>query len=117
MIPSAPVLGLLAGALGVLGTVPYVRDTLRGTTRPHRGTWFIWGGLAIVVLFSQSADGASWSLVAAGVSAALTSVVFLLALRRGDGNLRLSERLVILIAGVGVTVGSSPASRSWARDA
>ena len=60
------ILGLAAGLIGVFDTIPYVRDTLRGATRPHRGTWLIWGVLAIVVCLSQYADGASWSLVMAG---------------------------------------------------
>ena len=51
------------GLVGVADTVPYVRDTVRGRTRPHRGTWLIWGVLAIVACVSQRADGASWSLV------------------------------------------------------
>ena len=102
MSATAPVLGLLAGALGIIGTVPYVRDTLRGTTRPHRGTWFIWSALAIIVVLSQYADGASWSLVAAVVSAVLTSIVFALALQRGEGRLRPGERAVIAVAGIGV---------------
>jgi hypothetical protein len=57
----------LAGAIGVADMIPYVRDTLRGTTRPHRGTWLVWGALAIVVCFSQHADGASWSLIMAAI--------------------------------------------------
>ena len=57
------VLGLAAGLIGVADTIPYVRDTLRGATRPHRGTWLIWGVPAVVVSLSQYADGASWSLV------------------------------------------------------
>ena len=57
LITLAPVFGVLAGVVGVVDTVPYVRDILRGTTRPHRGTWFIWGMLAIVVCVSQRADG------------------------------------------------------------
>ena len=43
MSELAPVLGVLAGVVGVADTIPYVRDTLRGVTRPHRGTWLIWG--------------------------------------------------------------------------
>jgi hypothetical protein len=39
MFELAPALGLLAGGLGVADTVPYVRDPLRGATRPHRGTF------------------------------------------------------------------------------
>jgi hypothetical protein len=49
LITLAPVFGGLAGVVGVVDTVPYVRDILCGTTRPHRGTWFIWGLLAVVV--------------------------------------------------------------------
>jgi hypothetical protein len=47
MTEIAPLLGVLAGAIGVADMIPYVRDTLRGTTRPHRGTWLIWGALGI----------------------------------------------------------------------
>ena len=61
----APVLGLLAGVVGIADTIPYVRDTVRGSTRPHRGTWLIWSVLAMVVCLSQRADGASRSLIIA----------------------------------------------------
>ena len=81
LITLAPVFGVLAGVVGVVDTVPYVRDIVRGTTRPHRGTWFIWGMLAIVVCVSQRADGASWSLVMAGTQAVITSFIFVLAIR------------------------------------
>ena len=43
MSDLAPVFGVLAAVVGVADTIPYVRDTLRGSTRPHRGTWLIWG--------------------------------------------------------------------------
>ena len=74
----APVLGILAGVAAVVNTIPYIRDIVRGTTRPHRGTWLIWAVLAVVVYGSQRADGASWSLIMAGAQAMLTGLVFLL---------------------------------------
>jgi hypothetical protein len=77
---TAPILGLLAGAVGIADTIPYVRDIARGSTRPHRGTWFIWGVLAIIVCLSQRADGASWSLIMAAAQAVLTSAIFLLSI-------------------------------------
>jgi hypothetical protein len=98
----ALVLGLLAGVVSVADTIPYVRDTLRGTTTPHRGTWMIWGLLAIVVTSSQHADGASWSLVMAGAQAVLTSLIFLLALRRGMGGVTASDALLMMVAACGV---------------
>ena len=102
MIETVVVLGLAAGLIGVFDTIPYVRDTLRGTTRPHRGTWLIWGVLAIVVSLSQYADGASWSLVMAGVQAVLTSLIFVLSIRRGEGGVSPAELTMIAIASAGV---------------
>ncbi len=96
------VLGVLAGLVGVADTVPYVRDTLRGTTRPHRGAWLIWSVLAFVVCLSQRADGASWTLAMAGTQAIVTSFVFVLAIRWGEGGLRPAEAATIALAGAGV---------------
>ena len=98
----APVLGLLAGVVGIADTIPYVRDTVRGTTRPHRGTWLIWSVLAIVVCLSQRADGASWSLIMAATQALLTSAVFLLSIRRGEGGLSPADVFMVTLAGGGV---------------
>jgi hypothetical protein len=102
MSDAAPVLGLLAGLVSVADTIPYVRDTLRGSTRPHRGTWLIWAVLAIVVCWSQRADGATWSLVMAAAQAVLISLIFMLAIRRGEGGLSRTELVMIAIAGAGV---------------
>ena len=102
MIEYVAVLGIAAGIVGVVDTIPYVRDTLRGATRPHRGTWLIWGVLAVVVSLSQYADGASWSLIMAATQAVLTGVIFGLSIRRGVGGLTPADIVMILIAGGGV---------------
>ena len=96
------VLGVLAGAVGVADTIPYVRDILRGATRPHRGTWLIWGVLAVVACLSMRADGATWSLVMAACQAVLTGVVFVLALRWGVGGVGWLERVMLVVAAAGV---------------
>lgn len=98
----APVFGVLAVVAGVANTIPYVRDTLRGVTRPHRGTWLIWSVLAIVVFLSQHADGASWSLLMPAAQTILTGGVFVLAIRRGVGGVSATERAMIAIAAAGV---------------
>jgi hypothetical protein len=98
----APLLGVLAGAMSVADTVPYVRDILRGRTRPHRGTWLIWGTLAVVVVLSQRADGASWSLVMVAADAVLTLLILALSIRRGVGGVTHGEVALIGIAGLGV---------------
>jgi hypothetical protein len=98
----APVLGVLAGVVGIVDTIPYIRDTVRGATRPHRGTWLIWGVLGTLVCLSQRADGASWSLIMAAVQAVLTSAIFLLSIRHGEGGLSPTEAVMVALAGAGV---------------
>ena len=98
----APIFGVLAALVGIGDTIPYVRDTVRRTTSPHRGTWLIWSVLAIVVSLSQRADGASWSLVVAGTQAVLTSLIFVLAVRVGTGGVSKGDLVLIAIAGAGV---------------
>jgi hypothetical protein len=39
MTDLAPMLGVLAALVGIADTIPYIRHTLHGSTRPHRGTW------------------------------------------------------------------------------
>ena len=102
MTDVAPLLGVLAALVGIADTLPYIRDTLRGATRPHRGTWLIWSALTIVVLLSQRADGATWSLLMTAVQVVLTTLTFLLAIRRGEGGVSARERVMIAIAGGGV---------------
>jgi hypothetical protein len=100
---AAPFLGVLAGLLGIADTLPYIRDTVRGATRPHRGTWLIWCVLGVVVCLSQRADGASWSLVMSAVQATSTVIIFLLAIPRGEGGLSRRDAIMMAIALGGVT--------------
>jgi hypothetical protein len=101
-VAVVPVLGVLAGLIAFADTIPYIRDIFRGSTRPHRGTWLIWSVLAVVVCLSQRADGASWSLIMAATQGAATSLVFLLAIRHGEGGVSTADLVLIAIAGGGV---------------
>jgi hypothetical protein len=98
----APILGISAALVGIAGNVPYIRDTLRRSTRPHRGTWLIWCVLAIVVCLSQRADGASWSLLMAGTHVVLNAAILALAVRLGTGGLSAADRAMITLGGAGV---------------
>jgi hypothetical protein len=102
MSELAPVFGIFAVGVAVADTVPYVRDVLRGTTRPHRGTWLVWGLLAIVVTLSQHSDGASWSVLVAAAQAGLTLGVFALSIRRGEGRFSSADAVMLAIAAGGI---------------
>lgn len=94
--------GVAAGILSVVDGAPYIRDTLSGRTRPHRGTWLIWCVLAIVAFASQVAEGGAWSLVMIGTQAVFTTIIWLLSIRRGVGGVSTAERLLLGVAGLGL---------------
>jgi hypothetical protein len=94
--------GILAGILQLVATAPYLRDILRGTTTPQRATWTIWATLSLVVLASQWASGASWSLVLTVGQVVSCGGIFLLALRRGVGGVSPLELSLLGVAALGV---------------
>ena len=94
--------GIASGVISLIDPIPYIRDTLRGATRPHRGTWLIWSVLGTVAFASQAADGGTWSLVMVGVQATTITFTFLLSLRFGQGALTHRERVLVGIAAIGV---------------
>ncbi len=79
-------IGEIAGIIHILAFVPYFIAILHGTTRPHRGSWFVWAALSFALLVSYDAVGgeeAIWSPVAMFVG---SSVIFLMSLRYGVGG-------------------------------
>jgi hypothetical protein len=102
MFEAAATFALLGGVLGAAESIPYVRDTWRRTTVPHRGSWLIWGVIEVVAVESQLADGARWSLVPLIAQAVGTCVVFALSIWLGSGGLTRVELTLIALAGVGL---------------
>ncbi|KNG92274.1 hypothetical protein [Pseudaestuariivita atlantica] len=96
-------MGLTAAALGTLAYLPYLRDTLRGDTRPHRATWLIWAVLSSISTVSQAYEGATSSLWFSGVQSGGTIIVFLLSIRMGMGSyLSRADALTLLAAVCGL---------------
>jgi hypothetical protein len=93
---------LVGTIISLFDAVPYIRDTLRGSTRPHRGTWLIWTTLAWLVLASNRADGAVWSILPLTAQALQNCVIFSLSIRRGEGGVDPLDRLMLAIAGLGI---------------
>jgi hypothetical protein len=75
--------GIAAAVISLIDPVPYLRDILRGATRPHRGTWLIWSALGATAFASQPADGATWSLALVGVQTVMMALILVLSIRFG----------------------------------
>lgn len=91
--------GYISGVFIFLSFLPYLRDILRGTTKPERGSWLIWAVLGSIAFFSQLAEGASYSLYLAGIQALGDIAVFVLALKYGFGGVEKRDRVALVGAG------------------
>lgn len=97
--------GMLSAVLSAFAYLPYIRDTLRGTTHPQRASWLIWSVLGSIAFFSQLYEGATASLWFAGAQVSGTIVVFLLSLRCGVGGLvNKPDACVLLAAALGLAL-------------
>lgn len=57
------VMAVLAGVLTIISVVPYVRDMIKGTTRPNIVSWGLWCLIQAIFAAAQFAEGASLSIV------------------------------------------------------
>jgi hypothetical protein len=69
-----------AGILTIVSVVPYVRDMLKGTTRPNIVSWGIWCLVQAIFAAAQIAEGASLSVVLPIAEVATVGLVVVLGL-------------------------------------
>ncbi len=77
------ILGIFSALLVIAATVPYLIDTIKNNTRPHRVTWGIILSINIVGYTNQLASGAKDSLWFLAAATLMTSLVFLASLWHG----------------------------------
>lgn len=75
------VLALIATLLIIAAYYPYIRDILRGTTKPHAYSWFISALVTFIACGLQFSDGAGWGTVPTFVAAIAGFIIFGLSLR------------------------------------
>jgi hypothetical protein len=100
---TAPLLfGYLSGLVNIPGYPPYIRDVLKGTTKPERATWCIWSVLGLIAFFSQLAEGATHSLWLTGVQTVGVVGIFSLSIWKGEGGLTGRDIVCLGLASLGV---------------
>jgi hypothetical protein len=53
-----PIVGSIAVLLTFVGYIPYIIDTIKGKTKPHLYTWFVWGVITLAAFTLQLSAGA-----------------------------------------------------------
>jgi hypothetical protein len=95
-------IGALAGLVAVTQGAPYIVSVLRGHSRPHRASFGIWAGVGMVLSASYITAGARTTIWAGLALLAQDIIVFLLAIKRGEGGLGHFDLACVAVAVVAV---------------
>src|SRR5262249_46290544 len=80
------ILGIASSLIFLACDFPYLRDTIRAKTKPHRITWAVILLLNVVGFANQLASGARNSLWLFGAGALMTGAIFVASLKNGIGG-------------------------------
>lgn len=107
--------GAVAVGLTLYAFLPYLRDTLRGSVRPHVFSWVIWGATTVVVFVAAVQSGGGLGAWVIGLSGTLTLCVAALAwIRRADVSITRLDWCFLLGAASSLPLWYVTSSPLWA---
>ena len=96
---SNEVFSAIAMGLTFVAFYPYIRAILKGKTRPHVFSWFIWAAVTFTVATAQLAGGAGVGAWPIAVSGLITGGVALLALSKSaDTSIHRADWIFLALA-------------------
>lgn len=99
------IFGLIAISLTFVGYVPYLQDILKGQTKPHLYSWFLWGFVTLVVFALQASHQAGLGGVVTLTAALMCFVVIVMGARFGSlAKATLSDKISALLAISGLMI-------------
>lgn len=98
------VLGVFAALLTFVAFFLYVRSALREGTKPHPFTWFLITIIDTTVFVAQVLNGGGPGTWAVGTGAALSGIVFLIALIYGEKRIARIDWICLALALFGIAI-------------
>jgi hypothetical protein len=98
------VIGILAGILGIVMFIPYIRDILKHKTKPERASWLIWSLLGLIAVSSQLAKGATDSIWMTVAQTFGTITIFILSFTYGFGGFVKRDIFALIAALFGLSL-------------
>ena len=98
------VFGIVAAILTLTGYAPYIRDTIKGKTRPHVYSWFLYTLIAFLVFgiqYRHNAGAGAYITLTAGM---LCLLLFFLGLRSGEKHITRFDTGVLILTLVAIGI-------------
>ncbi len=98
------VFATVGSLIGLLSFVPYFRDILNRSTKPHVFSWFLWSLLVGITFFIQLSEGAGAGAWVTGIEALCCFAVTVFAFTRGEKNITRSDWVCFCLALVAIVL-------------
>ena len=93
-------LGIIAIVIAFVSYIPYIRDIIKGKTKPHAFPWFVYSLMTGIAFFGQIAGGGGAGAWVNGLTAVVCFIIFIFGLIKGRANITLIDWVSLLGAGV-----------------
>ncbi len=91
--------GIIAAVIAFFAYIPYIREIIRGDSKPKQATWLIWTILGLTYTVSAIIEGGA-AILFVGADSIAQGSVFLAALYYGTGKFTNSDKLALIVAGI-----------------
>jgi hypothetical protein len=98
------IISVIAIILVIVGYLPYIKDTIKGKTRPHAFSFFLWSLITFVVFALQIKNGGgagSWITFFLGFIIFLT---FILSLKNGKRDIRNIDYVFLILTLIAISL-------------
>ncbi len=92
------IIGIIAVVITFVGYIPYIRDTVKGKTKPHIYSWFIWAFVTFIIFALQILGHGGAGTFTTLATAVLCLIIFILGLRNGEKNITKFDTAVFVVA-------------------
>ena len=92
------IIGIIAIALTFIGYAPYFRDLLKGKTKPHIFSWFIWAIVTSIIYALQVSAGAGLGALVTLAVAIISLFIFILGFKNGNKIIKKIDIVFLVLA-------------------
>jgi hypothetical protein len=97
-------IGIIAVILTFVGYTPYIYDTIKGKTKPHIYSWFIWAFVTFIIFALQVFGRAGVGSFVTLATAVLCLTIFILGLRNGKKDITKFDTVSFLISLIAIGI-------------
>lgn len=97
-IIAKEILGFCSIFLALIGYVPYIYGMVKGRTRPHAFTWFVWALLTFIAFFAQFDQGGGVGSWLMGFTAIMTLGISLAAFFMGKRDITRGDLICFIVS-------------------